>query len=730
MRLHSAAVDFATCVFLTASFLNGQTCPNAQSGGGTSTLHAAFNPTVPSRIPTGPTTPPGVITTIPRPPVIPADQYQQQKSVPPRLPNGLPPGTASISPSGDPIVPARLPVQTIPTVSFQGIPETFLVQPPSPTIAVGPSDIMQIVNGNYIVRFTLTGQQTSQTFVPSWFAGTIFQTVCASNQNCVFGDVNVRYDQMHGRFLIVLQALDQVSGTSYLLLSVSNGATFDSGWTNWALNERMDGSTSSTNWADFPQVGLDNAAVYVTTNQFSFSAFTFQYAKVRIIRKSDLYNPATTTLPYQDIFKLTNADATCTPASTLQVPHLRGRTQAGTGAGVMINASDTPNATYFTLWQINNPTSNTPTVTRNTLNNVWAYSYPANAPQLGSTVPLDTGPSSFNQMILRDGLLYGGQNVGFSDQPTTVAYSVIDVLHNKVTLQQRFTNGNFFYPAFDVPASVGPGNVLPNNLIVGTTTDANGALTFAGVTNVKAGEDFYAPSDARWGDYFGSTIDPVTGGLWVSGEYAKLRVSGTPTWGTWNAFFPWSTSQAFNDVDSTEPNFNFINVMKLWNVTKGCSVNPPAFCPTLPVVRSSLAVFIIRSIFGDNFTFPQTPFFADVPATDPNFPYIQKMMEQGITQGCATNPAKFCPNDLATRRQAATFIIRGKLAGLFGDNFTFPATPFFTDVPMSDANFSFIQKFTELGYTNGCSASPAMFCPDSTLTREQAAVFIVRAFFN
>jgi hypothetical protein len=34
----------------------------------------------------------------------------------------------------------------------------------------------------------------------------------------------------------------------------------------------------------------------------------------------------------------------------------------------------------------------------------------------------------------------------------------------------------------------------------------------------------------------------------------------------------------------------------------------------------------------------------------------------------------------------------------------------------------------ELGITSGCSAT--QFCPDRTLTRQEAAVFVVRAFLN
>jgi hypothetical protein len=724
MRSRLAPLCVAS-LFLLSGSLYAQ--PYAQYASGSTTFRSTFDPlapSVPPRIPTGSS---GFVE-IPRPPVIPADQYQQLKSVPARIPTGIAPSSTWFSPSGDPVnVPSRLPLTLGPTIGFQGIQQTTY-NPPSSNIAAGPQDIIQIVNST-VARYDRTGKQTNITDLTQWFAGFYPALVCNS-LTCTLGDVNINYDQMHGRFIMTVNALDRIALTSYLLVSVSNGATYASGWTNFALSERTDGQTITNNWADFPQVGIDNVALYVTSNQFSFVSFTFQYAKLRIIKKSDLYNLTTTTLPYQDIFNLKNADNTV--ASTLQVPHLRGRTQiATTNVFYMINASDTPNATYLTLWQIVTPTSNNPTVTRTTLNNVWAYSYPTAAPQAGTTVTLETGPSSFNRVILRDGLMYASQSTGYADEPDTVTYDLIDVVKNKVTLQQRWVNGNFFYPAFDVPASIGPGNTLPNNLIVGTTTSPTGTLTFAGITNVKPGEDFFdivsSGNSARWGDYFGGAIDPVQGGMWVSGEYAKPHANNAAVWGTWNAYFPWATSQEFTDVDLTSPNFNFINVMKLWGVTKGYGTSS-IYAPTLQVTRENLAAFVIRSIYGDTFPYPTTPYFTDVPASDPNFPYVQKLKEQGITLGCSTT--QFCPTVIATRETAAVFIIRGKLKSLFGDTFTYPATQIFTDVPTSDPNFNFVQKLSELGITNGCSLSPAMFCPNTPLTRDMASAFLIRAFFN
>lgn len=142
-------------------------------------------------------------------------------------------------------------------------------------------------------------------------------------------------------------------------------------------------------------------------------------------------------------------------------------------------------------------------------------------------------------------------------------YSPIDAAASKSTRQSKWVNGNFFYPAFDVSAGVGPGNVLRETLVGGTTTDSLGQLTYAGLRNSKAGEDSFdilTGNPTRWGDYFGGAVDLVNGGLWTFGEYAKKKDSGgLSADGTWASYFPWSTSAQFEDVPSTDPVFPYVN---------------------------------------------------------------------------------------------------------------------------------------------------------------------------
>lgn len=668
------------------------------------------------------------LVTVPRPRTVTAEEYIRLKTSPGRTPSTVPPPQIPGLGPRIPAVVATPSLASVPTVSYEGMPATQFI-PPSSNVAAGPEDVIQIMN-SHVARFDKAGNRTDYVSLPDWFSQ--FQNLyCASGTFfCLVADPQIRYDQLHGRFILSAQALDTVFRSSYFLISVSNGATFASGWKNWALDARLHGGFPADLWADFPQIGFDDKAVYLTALMFTFDSFEYQYSKLRIFRKQDLYNPDLTTLQWKEINDFRNFDGT--RATTLQPAQVRGRPGVGAPGGLIINTNDNEYDDYVTLWQINDPTGAVPTATRSTVHGLWPYTWPAPAPQLGASVPLDTGPPSVLKAVYREGILYFAFNSRYPDQGTTVTLNRLDVANEEVTLQTRLMNGNYFYPSFDVPASIGKANEFPNVIAVGTTTDATGALTYPGIQGTKPGEDFFdiltgGGTSARWGDYFGAAVDPISGGLWVSGEYGKQRTGNVALYSTWNAFFPWNTAQFFEDVAPQSDYFHYINVLRLWDITQGCSATPALFCPSELTNREQMAAFIVRSLYGENFTYPQTPYFTDVPATSNFFPYIQKLRELGITIGCTAT--EYCPLNLTTRGQMATFIIRAKMKSLFGESFTYPQTPYFSDVPASSDLFKYVQKMRELGYTSGYP-TPDTFGPDVPIKREQTATFLVRAFLN
>ena len=115
-----------------------------------------------------------------------------------------------------------------------------------------------------------------------------------------------------------------------------------------------------------------------------------------------------------------------------------------------------------------------------------------------------------------------------------------------------------------------------------------------------------------------------------------------------------------------------------------------------------------------------TVWFADVDPAGYAYAAINAMALHGITAGCGSN--NFCPNDNVTRDEMAIFVVRA----IYGsDNFTYSTTPYFTDVTSSTFGFKWIQKLKELGVTAGCTTTT--YCPTQVVTRDQMAIFIIRA---
>ena len=199
------------------------------------------------------------------------------------------------------------------------------------------------------------------------------------------------------------------------------------------------------------------------------------------------------------------------------------------------------------------------------------------------------------------------------------------------------------------------------------------------------------------------------------------------------------TSAEFNDVFPGDGFFDAVNLMYEKGVTVGCvggsTPQTRSYCPNASVTRAQMAAFIVRPVTGTltPALYNPTPFFSDVPTTDAYFPFVQKMMELGITSGCATGPpALYCPDNSIPRWQMAVFMVRARLS-LNGAAFSFNPTPYFADAPVSGdggSSFPFIQRSYEEHITAGCGTNPLIYCPEALVTRGQMAAFIMRALFN
>ena len=185
--------------------------------------------------------------------------------------------------------------------------------------------------------------------------------------------------------------------------------------------------------------------------------------------------------------------------------------------------------------------------------------------------------------------------------------------------------------------------------------------------------------------------------------------------------------RTFWDVAANNPFWKTIEGIYAAGITGGCVTSPDLlFCPTGNVDRASMAVFLLKGIHGAGYNPPPvgtTTGFADVPVTYWAAPWIKQLAAEGITTGCGGG--NYCPGTLVTRAQMAIFLLRSK----HGAGYLPPAVGSgtgFTDVPNTYWAAAWVKQLAAEGITSGCAAN--LYCPESSVTREQMAAFLSRTF--
>ena len=187
-----------------------------------------------------------------------------------------------------------------------------------------------------------------------------------------------------------------------------------------------------------------------------------------------------------------------------------------------------------------------------------------------------------------------------------------------------------------------------------------------------------------------------------------------------------ATRRVYDDVNPSAVYFDAVSVLQSMGIPGGTATNPARYFPDDAMTRSQMAVFIVRAIYGnDNFSFLGTPYFNDVPTTHPQFKWIQKLRELGITSGTSVNPPLFSPDWAVNRYQMAKFLV----SMLYPENHDFGVAPvrYFDDVAPDHAFYRWIQELRQIGVTLGTSFTPPLYAPEPNVSRGQMALFILRA---
>jgi glucose/arabinose dehydrogenase len=165
----------------------------------------------------------------------------------------------------------------------------------------------------------------------------------------------------------------------------------------------------------------------------------------------------------------------------------------------------------------------------------------------------------------------------------------------------------------------------------------------------------------------------------------------------------------FTDVASS-PFLDEIVWIAREGITGGCGGG--RFCPSTLVTREQMASFLARAL---NLPAATRDYFTDDEGSQHEAD-INRLARAGISGGCSAG--RFCPTDTVTRAQMASFLVRA-----------LDLPPGTTDAFADDEgniHEASINALARSGITGGCG--PGRYCPSASVTREQMAAFLKRAF--
>ena len=405
--------------------------------------------------------------------------------------------------------------------NFTGLTDTGWY-PPDNGFAAGPSNLIEAVNEQVAVYGKNGARLLGPTQLYSWFG--------YSSSSNIFDPVIV---YRGGHFYLVALYINSSTQVSQILVSVSLTNSATGGWCNYVFN----GEQASTNWADFPRVGVTTNRLLIATNQFNWSTGAFEQNFLQELPKASL--DTCSGFSYTYWYGFLNSDGSL---GFTQVPAVDYDDFGGT-AFYMTNAY-WPGASKVTVW-------------RDVLGVGWqrydvatqAYNIPPDARQPGTSTRIATNDSRllsafkrYNQLWVASTTAYNpgcGFNIAALHLLAINAPASTSVAPSPGWDQYYWSDCNLDY-YFPASTPEGNGNMLfafnrsstgeyPNFRYAGWTYAQMPGQTVAGLygsTRLGVAPGAFTNTTGRWGDYSGISVDPQNQDfVWVSGELLQANNS-------------------------------------------------------------------------------------------------------------------------------------------------------------------------------------------------------------
>lgn len=411
-------------------------------------------------------------------------------------------------------------------------------EPPDTNLAVGPNNVVEIINTALAV-YDKSGKLLQDAPLSA-----IFTDDKALN----FSDPQITYDSQanngQGQFFIGSLAYSNdgtVSHFDYALLdSASPSTTPVANSTHYQDATEGKGLTG-----DFPRLGWNADAYFVTMNEFDNSTGNFSHVLELTIDKSKITD--TTANPVVNSIDTSGGDFTIVPAT------MRDPSTSSSGTELFVEENGFQNGSQLRVIKMVNDLSSTPTV-GSAIINVPRYSSPPSAAQPGGYIA--TNDSRILDAVYAGGHLVATQTVGGTLAANARVYDLtinaeaggINVKLNQTIQINPGRRISTYFPSVDINPTNGDLGITYlqsshsqyMSMYVTGRTPTDNAGTVETPVEVAAGQATYQGS--RAGDFSAVSLDPSTGEFWAGNEYAQSP--SNTYWGTWIAEFSVGTGSS------------------------------------------------------------------------------------------------------------------------------------------------------------------------------------------
>lgn len=417
--------------------------------------------------------------------------------------------------------PVEAPAAGVATINgFPGISAaTAGAFPPDTQVAVGPTDVVEMTNGELEVLST-TGTVLEPRSLASFFG---------TPSGFEPSDPRILYDGPSGRFFASAFNFDPSINASEVVAAVSATSDPSNGWFLYAITTTTDVVT------DQPVLGISADKVVLSWNDFSGTTGAFAGSETWVLQESDMLTgsslqfarlgpdptrfrivPVQNLTPSTTAFAVYNNSCSSTASCTTRSPAIG--VAAITGRPALGDVT----------WTEADPA-------------IMPTSVPPGALQPNGVAPIDTGDDRFQTAVWQNGTLWVSGDDGCvpaGDTTTRACSRLIEVNTATSSVVQDADLGSIgqyqYYPAVGldgngdlfVVQTLSSDSLFPSVVAAdqpaGSTSFASGTLIGGSANYIQLDQT----GRNRWGDYSSAAMDPANPDeMFLAGEY---MISGVP----------------------------------------------------------------------------------------------------------------------------------------------------------------------------------------------------------